>query len=553
MRTWLLAFFLALAPAVELASGAVRILLPTPLEHYRTYRADPAALAMIGSLGPAQNPQQLQRMIALGLSQRKHELLELLIHQSQVLDVLPAQSRDALLPVVHDALLAFLDGLAEDRLAERLAAMVQLPPDTPRGEKILLFTSKIPTLQKVGQIIARFDGVPPDIQQSLATLENGVSTMTRDELVAYIEQEVGRETLERYRIRFEGEILAEASVGAVIRGTFFPPGADVPRQMVAKVVKPYALDGLPREMAIIDGLIDLAEQNAAFYEIEDVNVRDFFADVRGNLEDEIRITDEQAHFRRAYEYYRNRRGVAVPEVYPFSTEGVTFMEFLQVEKISDAFPGEPKKRAKLARRLLRFMSYETLFSRTDTAIFHGDPHAGNVMRVTDDPRDPYRLALLDWGLLGEFPRAQRLRLVQLSLALSQGNRKKFMRNVGALLRDGIPEDPARQAGIERLLGEVKATGVKGTFATFGALLERLLAAGYGVDANMSLFIKSQLTLEGIFRELDPTLDQDRFLRSKTTRQVIREFPKRMLLLPAWNYRGYRSLLSNGDVVSDIVH
>jgi hypothetical protein len=28
---------------------------------------------------------------------------------------------------------------------------------------------------------------------------------------------------------------------------------------------------------------------------------------------------------------------------------------------------------------------------------------------------------------------------------------------------------------------------------------------------------------------------------------MREFPKRLVLLPAWNYRGYRSMLSNGDV------
>ena len=104
----------------------------------------------------------------LGLREHKTELLEVFLHQSQVLDLVPEESRDAVLPILHDALLAFMDGLAEERLAERLVAMSRVPPDAPRGEKILILASKTPTLQKLGQIVARMDGIPPDIQQALA-------------------------------------------------------------------------------------------------------------------------------------------------------------------------------------------------------------------------------------------------------------------------------------------------------------------------------------------------------------------------------------------------
>ena len=125
--------------------------------------------------------------------------------------------QDTILPILHDALLAFMDGLSEERLAERLMVMSRLPQDTPRGEKILVLASKIPTLQKLGQIVARLDGIPPDVQESLQSLESGISTMTRDELVGFIKEDVGAEAIEKHQIRFADEILAEASVGEIGR------------------------------------------------------------------------------------------------------------------------------------------------------------------------------------------------------------------------------------------------------------------------------------------------------------------------------------------------
>jgi predicted unusual protein kinase regulating ubiquinone biosynthesis (AarF/ABC1/UbiB family) len=114
-----------------------------------------------------------------------------------LLAIVPKGAFDTYGPVIHDALLAFLDGLPDERIVDR-ALPLAMAKDASRGEKILIFASKIPTLQKVGQIIARMEGIPPDIQQSLQTLETGIRTMTRDELVSYIEQDVGVSLLKNY-------------------------------------------------------------------------------------------------------------------------------------------------------------------------------------------------------------------------------------------------------------------------------------------------------------------------------------------------------------------
>ena len=62
---------------------------------------------------------------AMGLDKYKTEMLEVFVHQSQVLDVVPEQYKDTIIPILHDALLAFMDGLSEERLAERLAKLAQ--------------------------------------------------------------------------------------------------------------------------------------------------------------------------------------------------------------------------------------------------------------------------------------------------------------------------------------------------------------------------------------------------------------------------------------------
>jgi hypothetical protein len=235
----------ALSVSQTLAKIEFQVDLPTPREHYKNYDAGKAALELMGkvmndldpttrdlvmkfmqsgqgpeALPPMSPEQGLQLIRSMGLEKYKTEMLEVFLHQSQVLEAVPEEYKDTILPILHDALLAFMDGLSEERLAERLMVMSRLPQDAPRGEKILVLTSKIPTLQKLGQIVARLDGIPPDVQQSLQTLESGISTMTRDELVGFIKADVGAETIERFQIRFADKILAEASVGAVIRATF---------------------------------------------------------------------------------------------------------------------------------------------------------------------------------------------------------------------------------------------------------------------------------------------------------------------------------------------
>jgi ubiquinone biosynthesis protein len=229
------------------------------------------------------------------------------------------------------------------------------------------------------------------------------------------------------------------------------------------------------------------------------------------------------------------------------------MQYIPGEKITDAFEGQPAERAVIARRLADVMTRDVIFASSSDPIFHGDPHAGNVFHVTGNPSDPYQIALLDWGLFGTFPREDRVALMQLILGVRLRDAKRLHTNVGGLLANGLPDDPQKVQQIDALIARVlQPKGKRTSFEMLQELLVGLIDAGYATKFSLNLFIKSRLTMAGVLTELDPTLDEDKYLSQRVRSLVKREIPKRLLCtiwFPAWNSRGYRSLLSNGDVLA----
>ena len=555
--------------ALYLPAAHAQVDLPTPMDHYESFDADLAGLALIGelmagldpltrmgveqfmapreagTLPPVPRANALALLRSLDLEPHRQEILDILVHQSSALDVVPEQA-SRWVPLVHDSLLFFLAGLGDERLFERVLNLMYLPEGSPRGARLLEFTDRTPALQKIGQILARNPDLSPDIRESLQNLENGMSTSNRDELVAFIEKELGPDTIEAHQIRFADEILAEASVGAVIRATL--SDQDAMREVVFKIVKPYVLESLPKELAIIDELASFVQTRGDYYGLGDVPLSDMFRDVREALSSEIRITDEQDNLERAEAYYAGSR-VTVPHLYPFSTERVTVMDFVRGEKITDALVGDVAGRREMARRLADALTVDAIFSPTEEAIFHGDPHAGNVFHVSDDPTDRYRIALLDWGLYGSFPREQREQLVQLVLGVHLGNAKRIRNNAGALLEGGLPTSPGDLQKVRVVVDDI-VRNRRGIFDTLQDLILELANEGFQTRFNIALFIKSQLTISGILKELDPDFNPDKHLLDRVNGLVWREFPKHLLYFvwfPAWNSHSYRSMLSNEDI------
>ena len=64
---------------------------------------------------------------------------EFMLHQSQVLEIIPPKYQEFLIPIVHDSLLYFLDYLPQERFIEKLVDIAYLPKDATRGEYLAAF------------------------------------------------------------------------------------------------------------------------------------------------------------------------------------------------------------------------------------------------------------------------------------------------------------------------------------------------------------------------------------------------------------------------------
>jgi ubiquinone biosynthesis protein len=547
--------------------------LPTPLEHYETFDFEQAGRELVLQVMSELPEEDRARVIGLfqaaqSTPDRKYtadevqqilemiewkrwrpQVLMLFLHASRVLEVVPDEYQN-FVPIVHDSFLVFLDRLSEERFVERLVEQINLPRDADRGERILAFIAKTPSLQKLAQIIARNEVFAPDIRQALQTVENSLATVNYQEILAQIESELGAETIEQYQLEFADEILAEASVGAVLPATFISPGTDERIDAACKVLKPYAISAMEEDLQIIDEVLAHLEEHSDFYHIGETPLVDIFKEIREALSREVRVEDEQDNLRQAGIYYKNDPKIAIPEVYPFSTTNITCMEFIHGGKITEAFEGRPIERAELARRLSDALTYDVIFSPQEKALFHGDPHAGNVYYVNDNQEDPYQIALLDWGLSAEFSREDREKLIQLLLGVYLQNGKRLGNNVDVLLDWEPQSQEERQAmreRVEKIAAEYKSEDM---FAVLNQVIARLAVEGYSIRYETAIFVKSQITIAGILKELDPSFKQDKYLMSRMSGQVYKELHVRFLrtiYFPAWNSHNYRSMLSNEDV------
>jgi ubiquinone biosynthesis protein len=553
--------------------------LPTPLEHYEEFdnaaaarallprialRLDPATLqrvmAMVGP-DPEANPPSVTTEEALEILERidlepfRAELTELLLHGSNVLELIPEGLEDWV-ALVHDSLIVVLNGMTMDRLRARIAGQAALPADATRGDRMLAFGAETPTFQKLGQIMARSSWLPEDLREPLQSLESDIVTTNADDLVATIEHELGGDTLRDYRFEFEDEVLSEASIGALIGATIVVPGENQRRRVVVKVIKAYAIEAIGQDLESINTLLGVLEEHRDFYGIGATPLVDMFQELRSALAREIRAADEQDNLRRARAYFAADPRVEVPYVYECSSGNVTVMERIEGGKVTDAFPDDEEQRRRLARRLATIMVYDVMFHPAD-ALFHGDPHAGNVFHVGGED-DPYRIALLDWGLLGVLSHEQRAKLIQVGLGLQLKHADRLRKNMDALI-DGDIDLEADEAKVDAIVAKLFAAADEikrdtgedpGTLRLVDRLASELAMEGYTVNGDILLYVKSNYTIQSVISDLDPDFDSGDYVAGRVKNQVFKEMPKRLgntIWVPGMWSHEYRTMASNNDV------
>jgi ubiquinone biosynthesis protein len=459
--------------------------------------------------------------------------------------------------VVRDGIEFFLSQISCQRLIDIVISQLQLKSDVDTKERLVELAKKIPTLHKLGQIIARNPNIDPAVKKWLIQLENGCYGTPLEDILRHIDGQL-RETGSLDRVTVKPVILSEASVAAVIPFYWNRPSACEQTHGVFKVLKPGIRRHLEEELIILEKTGAFFEKNRQRYDFKDFKFLDIFQEVREIMVNEINLAAEQNYLVEAARFYQDMECIQIPQPFPLSTDGMTAMAYLNGPKIIDAHLNAEQRRRCVAV-LFEALICRPLFSPHEESLYHGDPHAGNILAVNDPATGDLQIGLLDWTLAGHLTKRDRLKTVKLILAIVKKDLSSIRRAVKALaISDFMGNPQQRQAFRNVVLNHLQSSEfadlslIKKSFK----LLEQLSFEGFVFPADLMLFRKAVFTLEGVLHDLDPSFDIDAAIMQYITALMTGELPMRFgnLFFPlADRSESYPSLISNVELQSLMVH
>lgn len=441
-------------------------------------------------------------------------------------------------PLVSEGLLFFIERLPERRRAEIFDRQAALPADAADALRLVTLMRCCPALHKLGQVVARYRALDAELRQHLQELESLRTGLPLDDLMPTIEAEL-RATRGWKRLDVEPQALAEASVAVVVPLTWTPAGSADVRRGVLKVLKPGIVDRLHEDLEALAAVADFLDERRAAAGLPEFEYRDAFDSVRELLTHEVDLACEQANLAVAAERHAAHRDVCVPALLPFCTPRLTAMERIDGDKVTNVSRETDARRRRLAETIIRVLVGDVVLSREREVMFHADPHAGNLFALPDG-----RLGILDWSLTGRLTRPQRVQVSQLIAGAVTLDRRRIAGAMEALAT-ALPPADALVETIDAALAEIRRGRMPGALWMM-SLLDRVAARGASFPADLLLFRKAVLTIEGVVEDVAPGTSLDPVLLALAIHTLGAEWPMRMFA--GFASRGFASGLSNFDLM-----
>ena len=356
-----------------------------------------------------------------------------------------------------------------------------------------------PSFIKLGQIAStRGDLLPVELITELTKLQDSAPQVPFAAIHAEIELSLGVEVGELFESLDEAP-LAAASIAQVHRARLRTVEglADV----VVKVQRPGVAETIASDLDLLHMLATLIERaipETRLYSPVGL-VRQFDRAIR----EELDFTQEAENATRFARNFESTTDVRFPIVYrEASSKRVITLEFLDGKKLEDAIVAGAS-----ARRIARIALVAMVKQVFEDGFFHADPHPGNVIVLGEG--DTCVLGLIDLGMVGRL--SPRLRDLTIDLMVA-ASRSDYEGIAGALYSIGTPsrriELSEFQSDVallsERYLGRPLKDLEASVFIR--DLLQLSAKFGLEVPTDFVLVAKAMMTVEGIGKRIDPTLD-----------------------------------------------
>jgi ubiquinone biosynthesis protein len=350
-----------------------------------------------------------------------------------------------------------------------------------------------PTFIKLGQILStRGDLLPAEYLAQLARLQDGAPPVPVQAVRQILLEELGR-PVEDVFASFDLHPLASASIGQAHAARLLD-GTEV----VVKLRRPGVVEQVEEDLGILLDLAAAAERHwaaARYYDLLAI-AQEFAQTLRAELD----YLQEGHNVERFAENFAADCSVHVPKVFwETTTPRMLTLERIYGIKISDVVGLET---ANLECRAIADHATRILLSMIlEYGFFHADPHPGNVFVEPGG-----RIALIDFGMVGQVDTATQAVLLRLLLAIAErdGGRLadvllEISRSRQSVDRNALRRDMQRMLVryCDLPLGDVRLS------VMLGELLTILRWHHLRLPPDLALLVKTLAMSEGLGVQLDP--------------------------------------------------
>ena len=380
-----------------------------------------------------------------------------------------------------------------------------------------------PTFVKLGQILAtRPDLIPMSLIIELRKLQDAVPPFGSEAARNQIESALGRPIAELFA-EFDDVPIAAASIAQVHRARLFSG-----EEVAVKVRRPGLEQVIGTDLEILRGLASLLEENAP--ELRAYAPAEIVEEFARAITLEIDLSHEASNMQRFARNFAGDPQVHVPKLYEaYSRPAVLTMEFVRGIKAKDlaGLDAAGIDRKKLAAGGVEFCLRQVF----DHGFFHADPHPGNLFVLPGEV-----IAPIDMGMMGSLEPEMIDALLELLVGILLRDAEKIARLFArlGLIDEGVDRVRLRRdiaALLERYaalpIGEVDVA------ALIGNLFEVLQRHRVRVPPELLLMGKALATVDGMARDLDPTLDPIEAVRPYVLKTWLRRLADPRFLARDW--------------------
>jgi len=377
-----------------------------------------------------------------------------------------------------------------------------LPPETPwhkdgfsRSERTRMALEELgTTFVKVGQILStRTDILPPDYTRELVKLQSSLTPLPVDIIKNRISEELKRPFDEIFR-SFDPVPLGVASIGQAHAATLHD-GAEV----VVKVRKPGVVEQVSEDLDILRQMAARAEQRGS--QNYQYNLNGLIEEISDTINAELDYVREGRSAEHFARFFQDDKSIHIPRVFwEYTTSRVIVLERIKGIGILDV-PALQKAGFDL-KELSRRAVDIWLKMVFENAVFHADPHPGNLFVEPDG-----HLGLIDFGMVGFIDDEIRDQLgtaVKAILDRDVDVLVETLIDMGAVAPVGSRD--SLRADLKHVMGHYPQMADFYLATNLSELFSVVRRNGVQFPANTFLLLKMMSMVQSLGKGLDPDFD-----------------------------------------------